>query len=507
MESNNVISEELLEKIIKDKSVRTGITTQSHLMFLLIYFKHYVKYQLAEFHKNIIRITEDTSNKLACVVAFRNSGKSTLVTLSYSIWAILGVQQKKFVLIISQTQQQAKQHMLNLKSELETNTLLKNDLGPFKEEAGMAEWAVSSLVFQNTGARIMIASIDQSIRGARHNEYRPDLIILDDVEDVSSTKTRENRDKIFDWFTREIMPIGDISTRVIILGNYLHEDSLIMRLKAKIDNKEIKGICLWIPFLDSDKKCLWPGKFDTEEKIQELRKNTANELAWRQEYLLEIVSPHDRVIQADWIKYYDEMPNIDDRANQYVGTFSGVDLAISDAKYSDYTAMVSVRIFGYGSKRKYYVLPYPINEKLLYPRIKEKLKEVSIRVGNGSRTTLYIESVGFQRILADNMRELGFNGIDVPVRGDKRERLSLVSPLIENGTILFPKKGTELLIAQLVYFGIERHDDLCDALVLVISEMEKTKPSEPGTLARLNPDTPRSAWDDDKFYVNMDMKF
>jgi hypothetical protein len=258
----------VLEAIAKDRQVRQTVTCESHLMFFHLYFPHYVKYPIAEFQKDIFRITEDISNPLACIVAFRGSGKSTLITFSYSLWAILGVQKKKFVLIVCQTQAQARQHMMNLRHELESNKLLKSDLGPFQEETG-GEWAISSLVFKNMDARIMVASTEQSIRGVRHDEHRPDLIILDDIENLQSTKTIEGRNKIFDWFTREIVPLGDIGTRTIIVGNLLHEDSLPMRLRKKIDANELRGVFRWFPLIDDHGNCLWPGKFDTKGKIEE----------------------------------------------------------------------------------------------------------------------------------------------------------------------------------------------------------------------------------------------
>ena len=295
--------------IATDRMVRRRVTTDSHFLFFHVYFPHYIKYPLAQFQKEIFRITEDVTNNLACIVAFRGSGKSTLVTFSYALWAILGIQQKKFVLIICQTQAQARQHMANLKFELENNTLLRSDLGPFREELGTGEqWALSSLVFQNTGARIMVASTEQSIRGIRHHEHRPDLIILDDIEDLNSTKTFEGRNRIFDWFTREIVPLGDLGTRIILVGNLLHEDSLMMRLKDKIDAKEIQGVYRWFPLLDSEGKCLWSEKFKTQKQIDELRASIGNELAWKQEYLLLIVSDSARVIHPEWIERYESLP-------------------------------------------------------------------------------------------------------------------------------------------------------------------------------------------------------
>ena len=39
---------------------------------------------------------------------------------------------------------------------------------------------------------------------------------------------------------------------------------------------------------------------------------------------------------------------------------------------------------------------------------------------------------------------------------------------IKTGVVKFPRKGAEQLIAQLLGFGIEKHDDAVDALVYLI---------------------------------------
>src|SRR5439155_412957 len=85
------------------------------------------------------------------------------------------------------------------------------------------EWGSNSIVISKFGARITIASTEQSIRGLRHGEHRPDLVICDDVEDLNSVKTREGREKTFQWLTGEVLPIGDQNTKLMIIGNLLHE--------------------------------------------------------------------------------------------------------------------------------------------------------------------------------------------------------------------------------------------------------------------------------------------
>ncbi len=466
---NQNSNDDIFEALSKDRQVRQAITKESHLLFFSTYFPHYLEYPMAEFQKDIFRITEDQTNKLACIVAFRGSGKSTIVTFSYAIWSILGVQEKKFVLIICATQALARQHMTNLKDELDHNELLKSDLGPFHEDNG-GNWAISSIVFENTGARIMIASVDQAIRGVRHHENRPDLTILDDVEDMNSTRTLDGRNKIFDWFTREIVPLGDLGTRIIIVGNLLHEDSLVMRLKKKIDAKELDGIYRYFPLLDENNVCLWPRKFDTPEKIEGLRRSVANELAWQQEYLLKIISDTTRVVYPEWIHTYTDLP-ADIRTNAR-GVFIGVDLAISEEKKADYTAIVTGVLYGFGENERLYILPNPINKRIDYPEVVDTVAQLVKSLPFERQPVIFVESNGFQRIYSDLMRKANLKAVSVKNTADKRLRVAMTGYKIKDGVILFPASGAELLIDHLTGFGIEGHDDLPDAFATLVNEYQ-----------------------------------
>lgn len=461
-------SAEIFDAIAKDPVVRRAVTRESHAMFFSVYLHHYIKYPMAEFQKDILRLTEDRTNKLACIVAFRGSAKSTLVTLSYSLWSILGMQQKKFVVVICQNQSQAKQHMANIKRELEQNTLLKSDLGPFQEETGAGEWAMTSLVFKESGARITVASIDQSIRGIRNREHRPDLLILDDIEDMGSTRTLEGRNKTFDWFTREIIPLGDIDTRIILVGNLLHEDSLMMRLKKKVEMQELAATYHWFPLIDEMDTCLWPDKFDNSEKIQTLRQSVGSEFAWQQEYLLKIVSDSARVVWPEWIHYYDQLPIY---AHLHCMTAYGVDLAIAQNERADCTAIVRADLYVEENKEKrIYIFPNPFNGKVTFPQTLAMLK--AIAQPSSQRHQLFVEDVGYQQAMIQQLAVEGIRAESASPRGmDKRSRLALLSDVIQSGRVVFPRHGCEALIAQLIGFGVEHHDDLADAFVIAVSKL------------------------------------
>lgn len=475
---SKIIESKLVNKMLKDRLVRTSITKDSFLYFFHFYYAHYVKYDTADFQKEIIHHLEKSTVENLYVVAFRGSGKSTMITTAYPIWAILGKQQKRFCIIFCQTKAQAKQHMMNIRSELEDNDLLKRDLGPFSEESD--EWGSHSLVFKKHGARITVASSDQSIRGLRHNEHRPDLIICDDVEDVQSTKTREGRDKTYNWLRGEVIPSGDKRTRLIIVGNMLHEDSLLMRIKDELVAGKARGTFRSYPLLDENDVCLWPGKYPTAQDIEDEKMKVANDVAWQREYLLRIIPDEDQVIYPEWIQYYDELPGVGHKA--YRGTYAGVDLAISEKEAADNTAVVFAHIYGGGKTLRIYILPNPICKKLNFPAQVELMKSIKTIQMPKSSDKLIVETVAYQEALPQMLEMHGIKAESVKPKGDKRTRLSLTSTHIKSGRIKFPRQGCESLIENIVHFGVEKHDDLADAFSLLINTVMDKHASDGGIL-------------------------
>lgn len=478
-ENSKSLPPDLAAKMFRDRKIRTAITKQSHFLFFHFYFAHYVKYATAPFHRELFHLTERQDIRNLFVVAFRGSAKSTIFTMSYPLWAILGEQQKKFVLILCQTQAQAKQHMMNVRRELEANQLLKNDLGPFQEENN--EWGSSSLVFSKLGARITAVSSEQSIRGLRHNQHRPDLIVGDDLEDLASTKTREGRNKTYQWLTGEVVPAGDRNTRLVIIGNLLHEDSLLMRLKEDIDERRIDGLFKAYPLLQG-RNIIWPGKYPAPDDIEQERRKAANEFAWQREYLLNIVPDEDQAIYRDWMHFYDALPEgLKDTYGYslHTGIRIGVDLAISKTDTADYTAMVVGWLLGDGANTYIYILPQIVNKRMTFPETVEmcKLLDKNYYKKDGyGPPTFVIEDVAYQKALPQQLENAGLQDVRTtrPGNRDKRSRLILTANLIKTGKVLFPRKGCEQLIQQIVHFGVEKHDDLADAFSnLVLSVIEE----------------------------------
>ena len=68
---------------------------------------------------DMINIAQDENIKRAAVMAFRGSAKSTILNTAFTLWCVMGAPQKKHIVIASQTQQRAKDHLMNCRKEIE----------------------------------------------------------------------------------------------------------------------------------------------------------------------------------------------------------------------------------------------------------------------------------------------------------------------------------------------------------------------------------------------------
>ena len=131
--------------------------------------------------------------------------------------------------------------------------------------------------------------------------------------------------------------------------------------------------------------------------------------------------------------------------------------------------MVSAKLGKTKGKPKIYIMPNPINERLSGFETTEKARGVSRALGDGKiLTPFWVEDVAYQKMQIEAMQIAGLPVTGIKVSTDKRARLMTVASYVQNGTVVFPKKGCEDLIMQLTGFGLEAHDDLADAFVLVI---------------------------------------
>lgn len=468
-----------LSALFRDARMRRPLVRASHQYFFLAYFGHYMQCPAAPLHQELFTLTQ-TLPPLSVILAFRGSAKSTIMTLSLPIWSVVGAPQKKFILIIARTQEQARTFMRHIREELERNDLLRQDLGPFRMEED--EWRNLVLVIPKYEAKIMAVSVEQSVRGLRHGPHRPDLIICDDIEDLQSVKTKDGRDNIYDFLKRDLLPAGSSKTQTVIVGNLLHEDCVLMRLIREIDAGKLRGTHRRYPLIDDAGNCLWPGKYPTKEHLEAEQQRIGNDSVWLQEYLLRIVSSTLRVVQPEWIRYYAELPT------GAITAAIGIDLAFSEKTSADYTAMVIGKAYWINGRLRVYILPHPYHARVTALEALEAAKTAArVHKVNEEEATLLVENV-HQDLFISLLQEDGFYVKEFRPIQDKRTRLMQVTPFLQAGQVFFPRTGCEDLINELLNFGLERHDDLADAFGMLLTHLIDDYGQEPQSTYLIRPD-------------------
>jgi len=151
----------------------------------------------------------------------RGGGKSTTGEMGC---AYVGVKKsRKFVLYVCGTQDQADQHVQTVGKILQ-----KAGVNRRVSKYGLSEgWRISMLRADN-GFNVAAVGLDKAIRGTKLDNIRPDLIILDDIDDRHDTG-KTVRKKI-ETIVTSILPTGSSDCAVLVVQNLIHENSIVAQL-------------------------------------------------------------------------------------------------------------------------------------------------------------------------------------------------------------------------------------------------------------------------------------
>jgi hypothetical protein len=464
--------EEIIRRMVDDPAFRRAVCEESLYWFAQYYFHKPEHAGTPDFHREILNDLQNLKDEIYVVAAGRGMGKSTLANLIYALWRVL-CKNEKFAIIMSGVQRQSDILMENVRDELEENERIIEDFGPVKRSTD--QWGRAGLEIGNYDAKIMAGSVDQPIRSLKYRQYRPGLLILDDIEDSASVKSSENRAKLLERFERDIVPAGYEDTKIVILGGILDRNSFVAHMKKMIQEKKIRGIYREYPLIDKDGVCLWPERYPDDAAIDKLRKRIGD-VAFRQEYLLEIISTEDQVIRPEWLEGqdYDELPDLNDLRRILIS----VDPAVSKDDRAAYTAIVVLYEFTIQGRQKLYIAANPVNERLTFHEMQERIKSLYFIHASRGPVKVLVEGIAAQQYISQELKRKGIYVEACAVKGDKRERLAMAGSAIEARSVYFHRAGCETLKTQLIEFDYSTYKDLADAFSQGVIELVKTNEPE-----------------------------
>jgi len=150
------------------------------LFFFETYLPHYFTVEFGDFHEDWQELTE-VENEFVLCGAPREHAKSTFFTLGLPVHDIC-YQKKWFLLIISDTNDQATGFTIAIRAELEDNPRLRHDFGSLVAPLGRRTVTWKQNDFVSNGVRVLARGRGEKVRGLKNRQHRPDRAIIDDFE-------------------------------------------------------------------------------------------------------------------------------------------------------------------------------------------------------------------------------------------------------------------------------------------------------------------------------------
>lgn len=224
-----------------DKLVRHFVTEEGEPLFIPVY------------EDGVLTRIDMVIKRNTLVIMPRGFAKTTLI--NGCMIKNICYRDRKFPVYISETQTHAETQLRNVKNELESNERILFHFGEVKPEQRSGKKWTESIIELTTGVTLAARGRGGQIRGMNVNAQRPDMIVIDDVEDKESVATQEQRDKTKDWAYGDLMPAlprMDDRACIVAVGTLLHSDALLMTWLRDPDWTSIK-----LGAIDKDGEPIW----------------------------------------------------------------------------------------------------------------------------------------------------------------------------------------------------------------------------------------------------------
>lgn len=151
----------------------------------------------------------------------RGGGKSSSVELGTTFAGSTG--RRTFALYVSGTQAKADVHLQTISGVLERLGIARA-VNKYNQSKG---WTQTRLRAAN-GFNVVSFGLDAGSRGIKLDDYRPDLIILDDIDDRHDSLGTVQ--KKIETITQSILPSGSSATAILFVQNTIHKDGVMAQL-------------------------------------------------------------------------------------------------------------------------------------------------------------------------------------------------------------------------------------------------------------------------------------
>ncbi len=480
---------------------------------------HYELWELA--NRIFVKDELDKAN----IVCPRCFAKTTIFDMAVIVWSVC-YKESIFTILISKDNLGAMKFLDDIKKVFRENQKIIDNFGKLIDSKKYKVNA-NEIEFVN-GCDLQSVGSGTSIRGRKHKNNRPSLVIGDDSQSDTDILTEEARQKKYDLWCKQVEEVGTTatyrngkkiskSTKIISIGTILHIDCLISRLcrnksyytvlkraillepEQTVD--DIFETPLWLEckklyFNDKDPNpietarkfylehkeamhfpVLWEDSWDCFQDLA--TKFWENRMTFMSEKMNDATS-----IGEKWFKTVIEESKEEIENHRFVKTMLCIDTASTVTNRSDFTCMV----VGSQSDNDFIYIRDIVMKKLLFKDYCEEVIKVLER--NEDVKIIFIEKntysgsdvTAIKELIAKNpnLKHRRFEFINENQRKNKDEKISTIIDDVNNGKIRFNKdcEDSKEAIQQMKEFqGCQhsRHDDCPDVVAELCNRIKELK--------------------------------
>lgn len=457
---------------VKDKTSTTRVkkSLSDFQYFVKTYFPHHCQgskgfIKLPKFHiDGVTNIMKHKKGEFLIELA-RGFSKSTVYSFFLPIWLALKGDVTNMILV-SKSQDMATELLQRIQAEFESNELLINDFGDFISDG---DWSKTKFVIRQ-GCCFNAKGRGASPRGTNWNAIRPNMIIMDDIDDDELSRSDKRVRQLLNWYKEALYNTVDISKpyRIVLCGNRFAPNMLLTHFADMNPTYHLK-----VNALDDNGESTWPERITTED-IQYVRiKN--GEISFKREYMNTPIY-EGAIFKEEWINFkqpfslneYELLLIYFDPSYSATGDFKSiVTLGFKDKEYH----VLDIFLRKCDMQQSIYYL-YDLYEKYEDIRCNFIMMIESV-FGQGEIFKLVIDQVGMSKnvrlpIIYDDSK-----------KQNKVARIETLTPYFSNNWLYFneQKKGTndyKVATEQVLSFCKEvDHDDFLDSLESAMNNMNK----------------------------------
>jgi hypothetical protein len=425
-----------------------------------------------EFHKAMWDALLNPALRWVAFMVFRGGAKTTTLRLFVSFRVAFAI--SRTILFVGKSQTAAEKSIRWLKNAIEKNHLWTQAFGLSKGN----KWTDGEIeiyhAVEDLTITIIALGITGSTRGVNIDDYRPDLIVVDDPCDEENTATPEQRNKTAELFFAALAKslassVDAPAAKMVLLQTVLNPEDLISLCFKDRQWHTVRFSC----FTDEGGS-QWPALYPVEDlnadKQSHIDRNQVS--LWMREMECRCVSTETSAFLPEWLEYWEVVPEqgltiiaIDPTPPPKDGDRNKI-----TKKHDDAVVMV-LRFYGLGCYVcEYYAAKAPNEEDLF-----EKVFELCIRWN----VTAYIafESILFARTYANALEKAMHKKrmfLQVCQVEDKRPKETRIRQEISgraSGHQLYIHRTMQAFIDQFLGYPDVAHDDYLDALAIGLASL------------------------------------